>query len=192
MAEEIILIRKQEKRDLEEEEESSPWSQFLPELMSQTSLYVFRGGGVDVLGVIPSVCKSWKHSFDINHATTLIRASIHDPPINALSPEYPCLIALKGSSCTFYHPTHTFLMDFPELSGFYIRSSKFGWLLMCCFPAKDDVYDYTYFFFNPFTRQKIDIPSSDETFYSMCFSSPPTSRGGPRISRPGGLILALA
>ncbi|WCJ33977.1 hypothetical protein M5689_015304 [Euphorbia peplus] len=176
----LIIVSKQEKGVCEEEDVpslSSTWSQLPPDLVSQISSHVFRGGDVGVLGLIPSVCKSWSHSFDINHTTSLIKTFLRHPPLKPLPPEYPCLIALKGTLCRFYHPSYSFALDFPELSGFYIQFSKFGWLLLCSIYSNPNVnsnLSHTYFFFNPYTRHKIHLPPSDY-FHSMCFSSPPIS-----------------
>ncbi|WCJ33937.1 F-box family protein [Euphorbia peplus] len=163
----------EQKKQDEDEHVTSAWSQLLPELLSTISLHVFRGGDVGALAVIPSVCKSWNDSLDVNRIAFLIRKSLLDPPLKPLAREYPCLITLKGSLCKFFHPSHVFTMDFPELSGSYIRFSKFGWLLLS---KTYYVEDYSsYFFFNPFTRQKIPLPYCMKWFYSMSFSSPPTS-----------------
>ncbi|XP_027148049.1 F-box/kelch-repeat protein At1g57790-like [Coffea eugenioides] len=56
----------------------------------------------------------------------------------------------------------------PGLEDAIIRSSNFGWLLMSRF-------DLSLFFFNPFTKQKIELPPSGTAFRAMCFTTPPTS-----------------
>ncbi|WCJ30712.1 F-box family protein [Euphorbia peplus] len=111
---------------------------------------------------------------DSSYTASLIRTSLSLYPPPPLSPEYPCLFTMsKGTLCKFYHPHHTFTMDFPELSRSCIQFSKFGWLLLRRLHVDDDMY-YSYFFFNPFTREKIELPPHEVGFHGMCFSAPPT------------------
>jgi len=68
------------------------------------------------------------------------------------------------------HDNVIYQMDTPELWGATIRYSKYGWLLLS---RKGGGV----FFFHPFDRIKIELPSysDQERCESMSFSSPPTS-----------------
>ncbi|PIN25935.1 hypothetical protein CDL12_01349 [Handroanthus impetiginosus] len=61
-----------------------------------------------------------------------------------------------------------YYLDFPELMDTEILYSKYGWLLM----SKHEVM---LFFFNPSTKKKIELPHTNASFSSICFTSPPTS-----------------
>ncbi|KAH7866640.1 hypothetical protein Vadar_023092 [Vaccinium darrowii] len=71
-----------------------------------------------------------------------------------------------------FHPLYkdTYRMDIPELSGAFLRYSKNGWLLM-------SRGRHSVFFFNPFTKAKIDLPDLPHNFNftTISFSSAPTS-----------------
>ncbi|XP_050207922.2 uncharacterized protein LOC126657298 [Mercurialis annua] len=111
-----------------------------------------------------SVCKTWRSSpvFRRNYATELIK--------------YPSLIHFHGEnpSCNVYNPVYdnTFVLDIPELVGTQILFSKHGWLLAS--------REAEMFFFQPCTKQRINLPDLNETankysFNRMCFSCAPTS-----------------
>ncbi|KAF8410732.1 hypothetical protein HHK36_003269 [Tetracentron sinense] len=87
----------------------------------------------------------------------------------------PWLMFLKkeDGNCNFIDPKHndTYLMNISELFGATIRFSKGGWLLM-------SQGDHSMFFFNPFTRSKIQLPDLHRECYifsGISFSSLPTS-----------------
>ncbi|KAF9614472.1 hypothetical protein IFM89_018719 [Coptis chinensis] len=88
--------------------------------------------------------------------------------------EYPWLMSSnrESSRCKFLDPTCniTSHFDMPELLYARICSSKDGWLLM-------SAGDYSMFFFNPFTKEIVELPDLTEifSFSGVSFSSPPTS-----------------
>ncbi|WCJ30701.1 F-box family protein [Euphorbia peplus] len=166
-----------------QESSTSLWSELLPELLSQLSLHLYKRGDVGAVALISSVCKSWNNLMDMSYTASLIRTSLLPHPRPQLAPDYPYLFTIsKGSLCKFFHPHHTFTMDFPELFRSCIQFSKFGWLLLRRLQMvhidededEDEGDYYSYFFFNPFTREKIELPPHEVDFYGMCFSAPPT------------------
>ncbi|KAI3464673.1 hypothetical protein Pfo_021336 [Paulownia fortunei] len=69
----------------------------------------------------------------------------------------------------FFQYNNFFYMDIPELDNAEILCSKYGWLLI----SRDD---YTLFFFDPFNKQKIELPTtSDYSYNTITFFHPPTS-----------------
>ncbi|XP_050229284.1 F-box protein At4g00893-like [Mercurialis annua] len=138
--------------------ERSSWCALGPGVMGEILKY-FR----DAVFAIWNTCKPWRSTV----------SNFRYPPCD---PCYPYLLSLKDQTCMFVHPFygHTFCLEFPELLNTHIRFSKFGWLLLSrtC---------YSHFFFNPFTRHKIEIPDNfmpkidSCQFTKMCFSSPPTN-----------------
>ncbi|KAL0008374.1 hypothetical protein SO802_009876 [Lithocarpus litseifolius] len=111
-----------------------------------------------------AICKSWRLSSPMSPIRPLL-----DPPYSCS----PCLMSLVEQKCTFFHPMYDnviYQMDTPQLWGAMIRYSKYGWLLLS---RKGG----SVFFFHPFDRIKIELPSYSnwERCESMSFSSPPTS-----------------
>ena len=116
------------------------------------------------LSTFRAICKSWRLSSPMSPLRPLL-----DPPYS----HSPCLMQLGIPKCTFFHPMHdngSYQMDIPELQDAFIRYSKYGWLLL-------SKMDGSAFFFHPFDRIKIELPSypCKEEFISMSFSFPPTS-----------------
>ncbi|CAI0449125.1 unnamed protein product [Linum tenue] len=89
---------------------------------------------------------------------------------------FPILIhrGLDGEVVDVFHPitgvTSILSLDGLSLRGAVIRCSKHGWLLMSQGRQGDQL-----FFFNPFTKERINIPSMPCDFEGITFSSPPTS-----------------
>ncbi|XP_050229283.1 F-box protein At4g00893-like [Mercurialis annua] len=143
--------------------ERSSWCALDSGVMSEILKY-FNDTDGDAVFAIWKTCKPWR---------SIVRSIVRYPPYD---PRYPYLLSLKDQTCRFVHPFygHTFCLEFPELLNTHIRFSKFGWLLLSrtC---------YSHFFFNPFTRRKIEIPDNFMPkidpcqFTKMCFSSPPTN-----------------
>ncbi|PIN23695.1 hypothetical protein CDL12_03588 [Handroanthus impetiginosus] len=108
------------------------------------------------------VCKSW-------NLICPVRPLL--PPINLPEFHSPCLMIPHMSNCSWkiYHSLYnnSYYLEFPELMDAEVLYSKYGWLLM----SKDE---FMLFFFNPFTRKKIELPPTTKSFFSICFTSPPT------------------
>ncbi|XP_019090026.1 PREDICTED: F-box protein At4g00893-like [Camelina sativa] len=62
-----------------------------------------------------------------------------------------------------------YTLNLPELAGTDVCYSKDGWLLM----RRSSLVDM--FFFNPYTRELIDLPKCELSFQAIAFSSTPTS-----------------
>ncbi|KAL6988283.1 hypothetical protein U1Q18_014033 [Sarracenia purpurea var. burkii] len=115
-----------------------------------------------------AVCKSWNSISTIPRPLKL--------PIDFPLSQCPYLMFFHGRthSFNFFHPicNAAYQTEIPELSNVQICFSKNDWLLM-------SQGFRTVFFFNPFTKARIDLPDIPEEaaygFISMCFSSPPTS-----------------
>ncbi|KAF7135577.1 hypothetical protein RHSIM_Rhsim08G0205000 [Rhododendron simsii] len=111
------------------------------------------------------ICKTWK----------LVPSLPVPCPTQCPSPQSQWLMlyrGLKKLEMSFFHPLleDTYRMDIPELSGALLRCSKDGWLLLS--RGKHSV-----FFFNPFTKAKIDLPDLPHhyNFNAISFSCAPTS-----------------
>ncbi|XP_055962123.1 F-box protein At4g00893-like [Mercurialis annua] len=165
------------------EEEETEWSKLPPELEIKIFSHLFDidAGAV---GVIRSTCKTWSLIDSVSRFSQL-PMSDH---------QYPLLVELKYDTCIFYHSIYgySFQQQFSELAGAFILSSKFDWLLL-------SRMNCSLFFFNPFTREKINLPpysfededqeqdfedeedeeEEEEEFYirftNVAFSAPPTS-----------------
>jgi hypothetical protein len=163
MAEKIVRYSKEDRETKQELDRS--WSDLLPELLCLVSSHLLAGDFI----TFRSICKSWRSS------TSLIRPV--PPLIDSPHSLSPCLMSIGYPKCKFFHPTYygTCEMHIPELLGARIRFSKYGWLLLS--RDEDDYNDYNIFFFNPFTKVKIELPNyiEERAFTTMCFSSPPTS-----------------
>lgn len=112
------------------------------------------------------VCKSWRW-----YGVKFRRL----PPPPYLGP-YIFSTQRSNLRCKFYCPKdntyyHTYKNNISQVSNSYVRHSNFGWLLM-------STYTGDLFFFNPFTKAKIDLPKlpQQHSFSTFYFSSAPTSR----------------
>ncbi|PIN00433.1 hypothetical protein CDL12_27062 [Handroanthus impetiginosus] len=130
------------------------------------------------------VCKSWNLVCPVPPSLP--------PAINSPEFDSPCLIISQRSSRSWklFHSLRNdfYYMDFPELVDPEILYSNYGWLLM-------SKYKLMIFFFNHFTKEKIELPPVPAPFSSsVCLTSPPTSSDcieeeedgnddGPPISR---------
>ncbi|KAG8379118.1 hypothetical protein BUALT_Bualt07G0054800 [Buddleja alternifolia] len=76
----------------------------------------------------------------------------------------------SNHSWKLFHSVYNdfYYLDFPELIEAEIRFSKYGWLLM----SRGNML----FFFNPFTKVKMELPPAISPFVSVSFSLPPTSK----------------
>ncbi|CAL0332168.1 unnamed protein product [Lupinus luteus] len=103
------------------------------------------------------VCKRW-HS-----VATSVRLLNYSP--------WLMYCPLNGDQYEFYDPLHckTYSIRLPELLDSTICYAKDGWLLLFRSETKK------LFFFNPFTRDMINLPGFDETTYLAAFSCAPTS-----------------
>ncbi|XP_055962152.1 F-box protein At4g00893-like [Mercurialis annua] len=158
----------------DEEEETELWSKLTLDLEIKIFSHLFDvyAGAV---GLIRSTRKAWS-------LVPIPRFS--PPPVS--DHQYPLLVKLKHATCIFYHPLYgySFKEQFLELAGAFIVSSNFDWLLL-------SRMNCSLFFFNPFTREKIELPpytfddddgdeeEDNEEFYlhftRLAFSAPPTS-----------------
>ncbi|XP_012833308.1 PREDICTED: F-box protein At3g56470-like [Erythranthe guttata] len=93
-------------------------------------------------------------------------------PMNSCYFDSPCLMYSQSSNTSwkFYNSLRNEFcyLDLPELKDAEILYSKDGWLLM------SQINNGPLFFFNPLTRQKFQLPRTEEPFDSVCFTSPPT------------------
>ncbi|RWR85739.1 Sec1-like protein [Cinnamomum micranthum f. kanehirae] len=87
-------------------------------------------------------------------------------------PLTPCLIFHEETDgfFKFFDPLskRVFAANIPELHGATFHFSKGGWLLV-------SFEDGSILFFNPFTKERINLPDLDYPFSSISFSSMPTS-----------------
>ena len=155
MAKEIVQInsgKDQEKKKLNES-----WSQLPPELLQLVSAHLFCGDYT----TFRAICKSWRSSSLISRPLLPLLDSPHS--------QTPCLMSVGNYKCRIFHPIYNnaYHMDIPELLNATIHYSEYGWLLL----SRDDC---SIFFFHPFNKIKIELPSC-LPFETMCFSSPPTS-----------------
>lgn len=76
-----------------------------------------------------------------------------------------------GDLYELYDPSRrkTYWLELPELQGSRICYAKDGWLLLYKLKTQH------VFFFNPYTRQQIDLPSVELLYQVIAFSSAPTS-----------------
>ncbi|XP_077219266.1 F-box protein At3g56470-like [Tasmannia lanceolata] len=107
-----------------------------------------------------SVCKQWQLASSLN-------SSSNPQPFD------PWILFYDQSDCFIYDPTSdkSYLMQIPELKGTDCIASEQGWLLVHL--------DGRLFFFNIFSRAKIDlpeIPCFNLSDHVATFSEPPTSK----------------
>ncbi|KAG5537414.1 hypothetical protein RHGRI_024743 [Rhododendron griersonianum] len=138
------------------------WTALPTEILSFISSRLFLG---DLIKRFRCVCKTWK----------LVPSLPVPCPTQCPIPQSQWLMlyrGLKKMELNFFNPLYkdTYRMDIPELSGALLRCSKDGWLLMS--RGKHSV-----FFFNPFTKAKIDLPDLPHhyNFDAISFSCAPTS-----------------
>ncbi|KAG8364779.1 hypothetical protein BUALT_Bualt18G0034300 [Buddleja alternifolia] len=114
-----------------------------------------------------AVCKSWTLIAPVKSAPLSLPPSDDSPYYDS-----PCLIISQGSnhSWKLFHSVYNdfYYLDFPELIEAEIRFSKYGWLLM----SRGNML----FFFNPFTKVKMELPPAISPFVFVSFSLPPTSK----------------
>ncbi|XP_077230568.1 F-box/kelch-repeat protein At1g57790-like [Tasmannia lanceolata] len=85
-------------------------------------------------------------------------------------------ICARRKLCSFFDPIRKIfhnIHDFPNLKASTVHYSKDGWLLM----SQSKKEYSTYFFFNPFTKSRIQLPDmfEDKGFHGVAFSSSLTS-----------------
>ncbi|KAG8366538.1 hypothetical protein BUALT_Bualt17G0090300 [Buddleja alternifolia] len=141
-------------------ETDSCWSDLPQELLSVILSQIFLPDRCN----FKLVCKSW-------NLTSPIPQSL-PPPVESPYFNSPCLMFSNWSnnSWKLFHSLYNqfYNLDFQELKDAKIHFSKYGWLLM----SRDEL---TLFFFNPFTNEKVELPSITCSFSSVCFTTPPTS-----------------
>ncbi|XP_031095077.1 F-box/kelch-repeat protein At1g57790-like [Ipomoea triloba] len=153
--------------------EERSWSSLNNELLS---LILSRLVISDYLA-FQSVCKSWKLVTSLPHSSLPISLD-HASPHDTDSYQAPHLMYLnhKTRLFHFHDPTHNanYSLDIPQLLGdgvgeVQLYYASCGWLLL------RKGYK-SYFFFNPSTKVKIDLPDIIcKRFDWMCFSGSPTS-----------------
>ncbi|KAF8115322.1 hypothetical protein N665_0029s0157 [Sinapis alba] len=110
-----------------------------------------------------AVCKAWYES------SVSFRMSDRHPWFMKYS-----LSSRNIGTCELYDPMQsmTYLTYFPEIIGMMsVHHAKDGWLLM------HKVHSSELFFFNPFTRKLINLPSCECYNESAAFTCAPTSEG---------------
>ncbi|KAL0736664.1 hypothetical protein Bca4012_012874 [Brassica carinata] len=133
------------------------WSSLLPELLR---LIMIRLLVKDIIRA-SAVCKAWYES------SVSFRKN----------DRYPWFMKYSLSSsirpCELYDPMQrmTYFTYFPEIRGMSVHHAKDGWLLMY------KVHSSELFFFNPFTRKIISLPSCEYYNESAAFTCAPTSEG---------------
>lgn len=161
LVENIIPSFKQDDEEKEEELDGS-WSELPSDLLRLVSVQLFAAD----FTTFRAICKSWRSSSPINRPIL--------PLLDSPYSQSPCLMSLNNFNlkCRFFHPIRncSYQIEIPELKGADIRFSSYGWLLL-------SRKDCSIFFFHPFNRIKIELPSYSyqDAFQTMCFSSPPTS-----------------
>ncbi|KAK6157637.1 hypothetical protein DH2020_011885 [Rehmannia glutinosa] len=130
------------------------WSEYLGEILSLIlSKLFFKDRNNFKLA-----CKSWN---SVIPNTPLLPPAIASPYFDS-----PCLIfSQRISDCWKLFHNHYYYL---ELKDAEIHFSKDGWVLM----SRDKS---NLFFFSPFTKEKLNLPPTPDSFYSMCFTCAPTS-----------------
>ncbi|XVF33313.1 hypothetical protein REPUB_Repub17cG0157800 [Reevesia pubescens] len=112
---------------------------------------------------VRAVCKNWR---------SLVLPIQWKPNHKDIPFKYPWLMFPQGEKgvYNFYDPISNLIhsISIPELEGCEICYSKQGWLLVTKAPR-------SIFFFEPFTRRKIQLPDLRYWFQGICFSAHPTS-----------------
>ncbi|KAL5976196.1 hypothetical protein ACLOJK_020526 [Asimina triloba] len=94
------------------------------------------------------------------------------PPI--WTPRSPWLLFThkKDGTCYFFDPLakSTYITNVPDFKDATFHHSKYGWVVA------SQNQDSSWFFYNPFTNQRIDLPNLETAVQGVSFSTPPTSR----------------
>ena len=133
----------------------SSWLELPPELLYQVSKHLSN----IYFSIFCAVCKSWRSSAQSWHSNAIVfrLRTLLDIPHS----ESPCNLMTLD----------TYQEDIPVLD-VRLQCSKMGWLLLSLVR-----FGYCrFFFFNPFTKVKIELPSNFYHFDIMSFSLPPTSK----------------
>ncbi|KAG8366725.1 hypothetical protein BUALT_Bualt17G0109200 [Buddleja alternifolia] len=142
------------------------WSDLPPDLLSVIASKIFFLAHCN----FKLVCKSW-------NMTSPIPQPLPSSPVESPYFNSPCLMysSWGNNSWKLFHSLYNQLydLDCQELMDAEILFSKYGWLLMSRSDELDELI--TLFFFNPFTKQKIELPTTTSSFISACFTFPPTS-----------------
>ncbi|OAY40854.1 F-box/kelch-repeat protein At1g57790 [Manihot esculenta] len=140
-------------KNMKEKMESQTWSDLPTELLELIFCHVTLEDNI----CASVVCKSW-------HAAAISVRVVNQSPWLMYFPK-------NGNLYEFYDPAQrkTHSLELPELHGSRVCYTKDGWLLLYR-PRTHDV-----FFFNPFTKEVIELPSFELTYQVVAFSSPPTS-----------------
>ncbi|XVE61477.1 hypothetical protein DITRI_Ditri06bG0043400 [Diplodiscus trichospermus] len=106
-----------------------------------------------------SVCKRW------HNVAVSVRVMYQSPRLMSF-PKY-------GNLYEFYDPSEreTYSIELPELHGSRVCCTKDGWLLLY------RAIVHQVFFFNPFNRELIKLPSFELSYQTVAFSCAPTSTG---------------
>ncbi|XP_050220969.1 uncharacterized protein LOC126671254 [Mercurialis annua] len=150
------------------DEQEETWSALPSELLSLISSTL---SGSDTLN-FNFVCKSWQSVSVLTPSSTQLIM-----PSKTLSEihQFPLLLFLgrdDGPLCNFYHALNNtiYTLNVPEIGNARVRFSKNGWLLM-------SRGDFKMLFFNPLTKERIDLPNlrANYKFHGISFSATPTS-----------------
>ncbi|CAI0557898.1 unnamed protein product [Linum tenue] len=143
------------------------WSHDIPvELLSDVQSRLF---GADRC-IFRLACRTWNSVFSGS-----ISASSNVSFVKATD-SFPILIHIGKDAelANLFNPisnvTGILSLDGSSLAGAVIHCCKHGWLLMSRGGRAGKL-----FFFNPFTKERIDLPSMLYEFEGIAFSSPPTS-----------------
>ncbi|CAH9073509.1 unnamed protein product [Cuscuta epithymum] len=161
------------KDDEADDEKQREWSNLSEDLLSSILSRLAIG---DYL-TFKSVCKSWKAATlpPLLSSMSLLDYCPHDK--DSYNDPYLMYFNEKTGFFNFHNPTRnsTYSLSIPPLlddeSGeVELFHASCGWLLL----GKGR---QSYFFYNPSTEVKIDLPDSCESFEWACFSGSPTSAG---------------
>ncbi|KAK9985693.1 hypothetical protein SO802_030644 [Lithocarpus litseifolius] len=146
----------QESRSEKKDKLLSSWLELPPELLYQVSKHLSN----IYFSIFCAVCKSWRSSAQSWHSNALVfrLRTLLDIPHS----ESPCNLMTLDT-----------YQDFSPVLSVRLHCSKMGWLLLSLYER----FEYCrFFFFNPFTMVKIELPSNSYPFVIMSFSLPPTSK----------------
>ncbi|KAL3498694.1 hypothetical protein ACH5RR_041426 [Cinchona calisaya] len=157
------------------------WSDLPVDIIDLIRLYLFARDS----SAFNATCRSWR-------STTAILRPL-PPPGGCPHRQSPCLMFIeKFGICKFFHPIYNdfYFMEIPEIANARLRYSRFGWLLL----SQEDSSTKNIFFFNPFTRIKIELPRIpfEDGFVSLCFTAPPTSSDCVVMGVSGFLFYSVA
>ncbi|KAI9090603.1 hypothetical protein K1719_028456 [Acacia pycnantha] len=135
--------------------ELQSWSDLPEELLELTLSRLTLADNVRA----SAVCKRW------NSSASAVRVVNQSPWLM----RFPKI----GDWYEFYDPVHrkTYCQEFAELAGSILCCAKDGWLLLY------RLRSHRVFFFNPFTREVIKLPTFVMTYQMIAFSCAPTSPG---------------